>query len=578
MSAVAIDRAEKGSAETSLESDHHGAGVAVGPNGEERASEFAAAGLEAAIQLRSPDLHACTPMVRELAVRIAEQLGCDPAERGLVGVCARVRDIGMIGLPDDVVLAVGPLSPEQWDLVNSHPVLGAELLERLPGCAAAAEVVRAHHERWDGEGYPDGLRGDSIPLASRVIATADAFVAMASDRPYRRSLGADAALEHVCQQSDAQFDPRVVDALVAALTGTPGRTRPDPGRRAAVRRRPARPARGGRMDLRGALADFDVIAAFGPAHERALSVTASDREGIGTDLVAAIESDTGLTIAVLQRAQQLSTKNQIASVSDAVAALERSEIHETLEALPTAEFPWRTSSEATLHSVRVHALAVVRAVDRLTRELGLDQRDDLITAALLHDIGKLVVARVLPSDVNIADVRADAPEKRIQEEQRALGFDHAALGALLVERWGLPRRLSKAVAAHHTADRGDQIATLVRLADTIAHHAQGDAVDRRVMLRLAASCGLSVPALRDVLFDLPHSGGSQRRRAEPSPLSKRETSVLRGLSEGKLYKQIGADLGLSTSTIRTHLHNVYEKLQVADRAQAVLRATEMGWI
>jgi DNA-binding NarL/FixJ family response regulator len=112
----------------------------------------------------------------------------------------------------------------------------------------------------------------------------------------------------------------------------------------------------------------------------------------------------------------------------------------------------------------------------------------------------------------------------------------------------------------------------------VAHDAQGDTVDRNNMLRLAHVCGMSATALRDVLFDLPRSGGSQRRRAESSPLSDRETATLRILAEGKVYKTIALELGVATSTVRSHLHSVYAKLGVDDRAQAVLRATEMGWI
>jgi DNA-binding NarL/FixJ family response regulator len=107
---------------------------------------------------------------------------------------------------------------------------------------------------------------------------------------------------------------------------------------------------------------------------------------------------------------------------------------------------------------------------------------------------------------------------------------------------------------------------------------RGAVVDRNVMLRLAAASGLPVSSLRDVLFDLPHSGGSKRRRAEESPLSARETAVLRLLAEGSRYAQIAHELNLSISTVRSHSHNVYAKLQVADRAQAVLRATEQAWI
>jgi DNA-binding NarL/FixJ family response regulator len=98
------------------------------------------------------------------------------------------------------------------------------------------------------------------------------------------------------------------------------------------------------------------------------------------------------------------------------------------------------------------------------------------------------------------------------------------------------------------------------------------------MLRLARVCALSPVALRNVLFDLPQAGGSRRWRADPSPLSSRETEVVHLLAEGKVYKQIASELGLSTSTVRSHLHKVYAKLEVGDRAQAVIRATEMGWI
>jgi len=116
------------------------------------------------------------------------------------------------------------------------------------------------------------------------------------------------------------------------------------------------------------------------------------------------------------------------------------------------------------------------------------------------------------------------------------------------------------------------------LADMIAHHSQGEPVERDKMMHLCQVCGLSANALRDVLFDLPRPGGSRRRRADPSPLSGRETEVLRALAQGKVYKDIGAELGLAASTVRSHLHNIYITLAVSDRAQAVLRATEMGWL
>jgi putative nucleotidyltransferase with HDIG domain len=229
-----------------------------------------------------------------------------------------------------------------------------------------------------------------------------------------------------------------------------------------------------------------------------------------------------------------------------------------------------------MHLSRVHAQTVARAVLRIVQ--APDLRDDLVVAALLHDIGKRVLARVDSTYATVINVASSSPEQRLLQERRIYGLDHASLGALLVNRWRLPKALERAVASHHVDEAQDESGTHVRLADMIAHHVQGDAVNRQTMLRLANACGLTAASLRDVLFDLPHSSGSDRRRAEPNPLSNREASVLALLAQGKVYKVIAAELQLSASTVRSHLHNTYAKLSVTDRAQAVLKATEMGWI
>ena len=112
----------------------------------------------------------------------------------------------------------------------------------------------------------------------------------------------------------------------------------------------------------------------------------------------------------------------------------------------------------------------------------------------------------------------------------------------------------------------------------VAHHAQGEPVDGGKMLELSHLCGLSATLLRDVLFDLPYSGGSQRRRAERSPLSSRQTAILGSVAAGQHDKAIALELGVSASTVRSHLHDAYGRLGVPDRAQAVLRAVAMGWL
>ncbi len=540
-----------------------------------------AAGLEAALEMRAPALSSTTAMVRRLVVQVSRHLGLDDRQQALADLSARLRDIGMIGLPDAVILKTDALSADDWALLNRHPVLGAEMLQTVRQTSPLASVVRAHHERWDGEGYPDGLRQHAIPILSRVIAVCDAFVAIASDRPHRRGLGAEGALEYLTLQRGSQFDPDIVETLVIAVTGGAGGRGPaadasteeaPPAGRGHPGDRPGRT-----LDLPRAMADLDVIPVFRPAWDRVLGAAAPGSASGHGDLVATIESDLGLTVAVLRRAQRVDGGDLVTSVSEAVAVLGPSRIRKVIAALPRAAFPWQTQFEALLHHARVHAQAVARASESLARTLAPDRADHLLAAALLHDIGKLVLARAHRGYTPWTDA-GSTPEHRLRAERHAFGVDHASVGGILLERWGLSTSLIEAVSGHHNPPTERSGAGFVRLADLVAHHAHGNAVDRNLMLELASAWELPVRTLRDALFDLPHSSGSRRRRAEPSPLSSRETAILRLLAEGERAVKIAEQLHLSVSTVRSHLHNAYAKLDVADRAQAVLLATERSWI
>jgi putative nucleotidyltransferase with HDIG domain len=198
--------------------------------------------------------------------------------------------------------------------------------------------------------------------------------------------------------------------------------------------------------------------------------------------------------------------------------------------------------------------------------------------ALLHDVGKLVLMHAYPGYPESVHRDARTPEERITRERRELGVDHAVVGGVLARRWGLPKSIAASIERHHSDEiEGD--AALVRLADILAHYVHGAAVSPADMLRVARTAGVGSGELRAVLFALPQASGVGKRRVvEACPLSARERDVLRLLAEGKVYKQIASDLTLSTSTVRTHLHNVYGKLGAVDRAQAVLIATERGWL
>src|SRR4051812_33876747 len=168
-----------------------------------------------------------TGEVVELARLVGERLGLSADELAELAIAARVHDVGKIGVPDSILLKPGALDPDERAVMERHAVWGAETLARIPGLERVADTVRAHHERWDGQGYPSGLRGEAIPLQSRIIGACEAYRAMTSDRPYRGALGLERAVALLRAGSGTHFDPAVVDALVEAAEARGERTRPD---------------------------------------------------------------------------------------------------------------------------------------------------------------------------------------------------------------------------------------------------------------------------------------------------------------------------------------------------------------
>jgi putative nucleotidyltransferase with HDIG domain len=155
--------------------------------------------------------------VAELVPRVGRLLGFDGEDLEALELAARFHDIGKVAVPEEILLKPGPLDEDEREVMCRHAEWGAELLRNVPGCEPIARFVRHHHERYDGCGYPDGLRGEEIPLASRVIAACDAYGAMVADRPYRRALGVDRALRELTEGSGTQFDPRAVAAVLEAV-------------------------------------------------------------------------------------------------------------------------------------------------------------------------------------------------------------------------------------------------------------------------------------------------------------------------------------------------------------------------
>jgi putative nucleotidyltransferase with HDIG domain len=323
---------------------------------------------------------------------------------------------------------------------------------------------------------------------------------------------------------------------------------------------------------------LEVFPALAESRDRLLTVVTKDHVATA-DVVTAIESDVALITTVLRLANQVQGKRgRIDTVVAAVELLTPQTVQTLATRLRTFDFFERSSVwEAAPERFRLHALATQHAADRIAAEVGLESRDRLTATSLLHDIGKLVLLHAYPGYPAQVHRGARTPEDRIHQERRELGVDHALVGGVLARRWGLPATIASTIERHHNPDVEGE-AACVRLADMLAHYEQGAPVSPAEMLRTARAVGLGPDDLRRVMYELPSVPTQRRRHVDPCPLSGRELGVLQRLAEGKVYKQIAHELTLSTSTVRTHLHNIYGKLGAVDRAQAVLIATERGWL
>jgi two-component system cell cycle response regulator len=170
------------------------------------------------IEERAPELARHMLSVQGLACSIAAELGVHGDEYEALAHAALLHDIGKIAIPENILEKPAPLSDAEWEMIRRHTLIGERILAAAPALQRSARLVRWSHERMDGAGYPDGLRGGDIPLPAQIVFVADAFDAMTEARAYRQPRGVDEALAELRACSPAQFDPDVVAALTRVLT------------------------------------------------------------------------------------------------------------------------------------------------------------------------------------------------------------------------------------------------------------------------------------------------------------------------------------------------------------------------
>ena len=178
------------------------------------AYEHTLAALIRALDAREKEVGSHSERVMAYASLLAEASGIDELGRSVLAKGALLHDIGKIGVSDNILLKPAKLDAAEWEIMRQHPAVGYEILTGIRYFAGAADLVLSHHERYDGAGYPNGLRGEAIPISARIFALVDTLDAMTSDRPYRKALSFQAVLDEVIRCSGRQFDPKLVEVFL----------------------------------------------------------------------------------------------------------------------------------------------------------------------------------------------------------------------------------------------------------------------------------------------------------------------------------------------------------------------------
>jgi HD-GYP domain-containing protein (c-di-GMP phosphodiesterase class II) len=182
-----------------------------------RAYEATLEGWSKALELRDQETQGHTQRVTDMAVRLAIMMNVPEEMLIHIRRGALLHDIGKMGIPDSILLKPGPLTEDEWVIMRQHPVYAFSLLTTIANLNPALEIPYSHHEKWDGSGYPQGLKGEQIPLAARIFAVVDVWDALRSDRPYRLAWPDESVIEYIREESGKHFDPRVVENFLKLL-------------------------------------------------------------------------------------------------------------------------------------------------------------------------------------------------------------------------------------------------------------------------------------------------------------------------------------------------------------------------
>jgi putative nucleotidyltransferase with HDIG domain len=348
-----------------------------------------------------------------------------------LSLAALLHDVGKISTPDSILLKPAALTEEERAVVRLHSERGARLLAAVPEMEEVAAAVRHHHENYDGTGYPAGLAGERVPLASRIIHVADAYDALTSPRPFRDALDHERAVRVLKEGAGSQFDPEVVAAFCGLET------------LAQIRASIARGDFGSRF-----------LTFARPAALRVLPLE---------ELVRVVEREPALAASVLRAANEgLRAEETTMSLYEACARLGADALRDIVKRGGTNI---RRGPEA--EALRGHSRRCAAAAMLLAEKTGALDPDEAYTAGLLHDLGEALLSSLFPEEAE--SISWLGHPFACEKEVAAFGVDHAQVGQWILDACGVPATRSFAVQAHHDHDHvNDPAAFLLQVADAVA--------------------------------------------------------------------------------------------------------------
>ncbi|HEC83401.1 MAG TPA: HDOD domain-containing protein, partial [Firmicutes bacterium] len=433
--------------------------------------------LSAALDARDPNTHGHSHRVAMYAMAILNELGYREADRSSwnmrnrVRVAALLHDIGKVGIPDSILLKEDSLTEEEYERIKRHPIIGTEILNACHGFKDLIPGVLYHHEHFDGSGYPFGLAGEEIPFMARVIALADAFDAITSDRPFQHASSHEEAIAILKGEVKGNFDPVMLEALTRAH---------EKGTLRYVRL----PSISKSIDEK-AYDDIDRV--YGrhlssiPSLPHVLSKVRSlldDPDASLGDVAKVLSTDEGLASRVLRlvNSAYYGLPHMVATIPLATTILGVEAIRNHVVNIAYADLMNSLGQGFEEYDLLwKHALKTATWARALAQKWGNVDCEEAFTAGLIHDVGKALSLRLKAgayARIIVEAYKSGKPLVGVEEE--IVGFDHTRIGAWAAARWKLPELLVNAIAYHHdpTSVSGDEntahLVRIIHLADIAA--------------------------------------------------------------------------------------------------------------